>query len=175
MEVRPANTFNAAPLLGPASPRCPQHPTPRGRVPCSPPPAGSQDSPLHDDEQTFPPLVEVLVDVHDADDVRALRRPPVQLHFPAGLGAILQHLREKPNPAQRPAWQLWGAGDSAPLAQCPGCGEHGGAAGAQMLPAGCGKALGRSVQCLQPHLAGAARSHPPREAPSRVTGLARSC
>lgn len=29
-------------------------------------------SPLHDDEQALPALVQVLVDVHDADDVRAL-------------------------------------------------------------------------------------------------------
>lgn len=41
-------------------------PTPQG-CGCS-----SGDSPLHDDEQTLPPLVEVLIDIHDADDVRAL-------------------------------------------------------------------------------------------------------
>lgn len=35
------------------------------------------DLPLHDDEQAFFALVEVLVDVHDAYDVRAGRRPPV--------------------------------------------------------------------------------------------------
>lgn len=118
------------------------------------------DSPLHDDEQTLPPLVEVLVDVHDADDVRALRRSPVQLHFPAGLRAVLQHLREKRDPVSpEPRGE---PGHSAPLAQCPPKEDAG-----RKAKRGCSlreasrRAPAHSVQCLHPHLVGRARSHPP--------------
>jgi len=113
------------------------------------------DSPLHDDEQTLPPLVEVLVDVHDADDVGALRCPPVQLHFPAGLRAVLQHLREKRDPVSpeapgraRPRHPA----STAPTRRgCRGKGQ------ARVLSAS-RRAPARFVQCLHPHLAGRARS-----------------
>lgn len=49
-------------------------------------------SPLHDNQQTLSALIKVLVDVDDSHDVGARRRPPVELHLPAGLGAVLQHL-----------------------------------------------------------------------------------
>lgn len=63
--------------------------------------AGSGCSPLHDDQQALPPRVQVLVDVHDAHDVRALRGAPVQLHLAAGLGAVLQHLQARPSEGAR--------------------------------------------------------------------------
>lgn len=146
------------------APRFWHHPTaPRG-CGCSrgeSPPASGADgnSPLHDDEQTFPPLVEVLVDVHDADDVRALRRPPVQLHFPAGLRAVLQHLREKRDPPISP---------QPPHQEEPGRdtprwhGAHPEKTQGRRPSAGAlrGRAPARSVQCLHPHLVGTARSRP---------------
>jgi len=49
-------------------------------------------SPLHDNKQTLPALIEVLIDINDAHNVGTGRSPPVQLHFPTGLGTILQHL-----------------------------------------------------------------------------------
>ena len=45
--------------------------------------------PLHDNEQTFSTLVEVLININDAYDVGTRGRPPVKLHLPAGFGTIL--------------------------------------------------------------------------------------
>lgn len=121
------------------------------------------DSPLHDDEQTLPPLVEVLVDIHDADDVRALRCPPVQLHFPAGLRTVLQHLREKPDPVspEHPRGSR-AAGTAATRRRRRAKAERGCSLRAWVLSAGSTQA--RSVQCLHPHLVGRARSRPSSEA-----------
>jgi len=65
------------------------------------------DSPLHDDEQAFLPLVHVLVEVEDPDDVGPSQHPEVQLNLPPGFGSVIQDLRKKnrvkipPNNIQR--------------------------------------------------------------------------
>lgn len=50
-------------------------------------------SPLHHNKQTLPALIEVLKDIDDAHNVGTRWCSPVELHFPTGLGTILQHLK----------------------------------------------------------------------------------
>lgn len=64
-------------------------------------------SPLHYNQQTLSALIEVLVDVDDSHNVGTRWGPPVELHFPAGLGAVLQHLGEKKETRQE-LRRVWG-------------------------------------------------------------------
>lgn len=48
--------------------------------------------PFHDDEETAPAVMHVLVHVQDAHDVGAARGLPVVVHLLPGLGAVIQEL-----------------------------------------------------------------------------------
>lgn len=66
----------------------------RGREPVPFPPDGRKKRvlPLHDDQQAFLPVIHVLVQADDADDVRACRNSPVELHLSSRLGGVIQNL-----------------------------------------------------------------------------------
>lgn len=49
-------------------------------------------SPLHYDEETFLPLVNVLIQVEYSDDVGTSGYSPVQLNLPSGFRSIIQDL-----------------------------------------------------------------------------------
>lgn len=48
--------------------------------------------PLHDDEQTLLPVMHVLIEIQNANDVRPPRNPPVKLHFSSRFGTVVQNL-----------------------------------------------------------------------------------
>lgn len=53
---------------------------------------GRMDSPLHYDEQTCFPLVHVLIQAEDLDDVRTSGDSPVQLDLPPGFRSVVEDL-----------------------------------------------------------------------------------
>lgn len=66
-------------------------------------------SPLHYNQQTLSALIKVLVDIDDSHNVGTRWGPPVELHFPAGLGAVLQHLGErKKKETRQEVKRVWG-------------------------------------------------------------------
>lgn len=56
------------------------------------------NSPLHDDEETFLPLVHVLIQAEDLDDVRTSGDPPVQLNLPPGFRSVVEYLFQQNTP-----------------------------------------------------------------------------
>ena len=53
--------------------------------------------PLHDDEQALLPMMHVLIQAEDTDDVRPSGHPPVELHLSSGFGAVVQDLGQRDN------------------------------------------------------------------------------
>lgn len=67
---------------------------------------GHKHLPLHDDQQAFLPVIHVLVQADDADDVRPCRHSPVQLHLSSGLGAVIQNLGKQSEKRVRAWWKV---------------------------------------------------------------------
>lgn len=49
-------------------------------------------SPFHNNEETFLPMVHVLIEAEYPYDVGTSGRSPVQLHFPSGFGSVVENL-----------------------------------------------------------------------------------
>lgn len=48
--------------------------------------------PLHDNQQAFLPVIHVLIQADDANDVRPSGHSPVELHLSSGFGAVVKDL-----------------------------------------------------------------------------------